>query len=69
MEKNNRIIIRKTRVNSPDAADDDGFVNGDPSSLFSIMWDITKDAWAFRGEKNAEQRLQRHITNFYRRES
>ena len=67
MAKNNRAIVRKIKTGSAEDTDNDGFIQGDPSYLFSIMWDITRDAWAFNGEADAERRLQRHITNFQRR--
>ena len=34
-----------------------------------MVWPITIDAWAFKGEQIAEQRLQRDVTNFIRRGS
>ena len=56
-------IIRKGESALPD---DDGFIEGDPSCLLNMVWELTKDAWAFRGE-DAERRLQRHIVNIQRR--
>jgi len=41
-----------TRKNISD--NDDGYVNA---------WDITRDAWAFSGGVNAEERLQRDVGN------
>jgi len=56
-------LIRKGETALPD---DDGFIEGDPSYLMGMVWELTKDAWAFRGE-DAERRLQRHIVNIQRR--
>jgi hypothetical protein len=36
---------------------------------FSMMWQLTLDAWAFKGESLAESRLQRHFVRVLRRES
>lgn len=69
MEKLNKTIIRKTGKVSSESREDDGYIEADPSYLFGIMWELTKDAWAFRGDGYAEQRLQRNIANFYRRKS
>ena len=38
-------------------------VEGDSGYLFGLVWEITKDAWAFHGEEDAERRLQRNVTN------
>jgi hypothetical protein len=38
-----------------------------PTERLSIMWQLTLDAWAFRGTPLAESRLSRHITRLYRR--
>ena len=46
---------------------DDGFVDAPKENLFEMVWEITKDTWAFMGEKDAEQRLQRNITNLFKR--
>ncbi|HOP65175.1 MAG TPA: hypothetical protein PK906_17485 [Spirochaetota bacterium] len=67
MERSNRMIIKKYRAGSSELNEDDGFIKADPSYLFNIMWDLTMDAWAFKGNGDAEQRLQRNITNFSRR--
>ena len=46
---------------------DDGFVEASPAERIAMVWEITKDAWAFTGETDAEQRLPRHITKLIRR--
>ncbi len=58
-------IIHKGQING---INDDGFIIGEPSYLISVIEELTKDAWAFRGE-DAERRLQRNITVVYRRKS
>lgn len=56
-------IIHKGQINENS---DDGFIAGEPSYLISVIEELTKDAWAFRGE-DVERRLQRNITAVYRR--
>ena len=66
MIKLDRSKITFKKIVSDDESDD-GFIIADPSYLVGIVTELTKDAWAFKGE-DAEQRLQRNITNIYRRE-
>ena len=42
-------------------------IEGDGGYLLGLVWEITKDAWAFHGGVDAEQRLQRHVTKIVRR--
>ena len=46
---------------------DSGYVEGTPAERFGMVWEITRDAWAFRGESGAEQRLQRDVAVLVRR--
>ena len=46
---------------------DDDYVEGTPGFRIGIMWEITRDAWAFMGNRDAEQRLQRDVANLVRR--
>jgi hypothetical protein len=55
--------IRVIRLNE----DDDGYVPAMPNELLEMMWEITCDAWAFRGGEGAERRLQRDVTHLDRR--
>ena len=48
---------------------DDGYVQAMPNELLEMMWEITRDAWAFRGGEGAERRLQRNVTHLDRRRS
>ena len=45
---------------------DEDFVEGTPAYRMGIMWDITIDVWAFAGNRDAERRLQRDVTNIIR---
>ncbi len=47
---------------------DDGYVEADRAELISMVWDITKDAWVFLRESNAERRLQRDVGKLIRGE-
>ena len=47
---------------------DDGYVQAMPNELLEMMWEITRDAWAFRGGEGAERRLQRNVTNLEKKE-
>ena len=63
MNDRKHIQVSKKKINDTD----DGFVNDSPDKLFQMVWDITLDTWAFLGETDAEQRLQRNVTNIIRR--
>ena len=49
-----------------DDASDDGYVAGTPEYRVGIMWDITRDAWAFMKNGDAERRLQRDVIHLIR---
>jgi hypothetical protein len=38
-----------------------------PAQRIAMMWQLTVDAWAFKGEPIAELRLPRHIVRVLRR--
>jgi hypothetical protein len=40
--------------------EDSGYVDAEPADRISMVWELTKQAWAFAGI-NAEQRLQRNV--------
>lgn len=39
-----------------------------PAERLGIMWQLTIDAWAFKGDPIAESRLQRHVVRLLRGE-
>jgi len=48
--------------------DDTGYVEGTPAERMAMVWEITKNVWAFRDPKfDAEQSLQRNVTKLIRR--
>mgnify|MGYP006289798713 CR=1 FL=1 len=60
-----RKTVRKVTI---DDDIDDGYVYAEKDELISMIWEITKDTWAFVSEQNVEQRLQRNVANLVRRE-
>lgn len=42
--------------------------NTTPTERLQMMWQLTLDAWAFKGEPVVELRLPRHIVRVLRRE-
>src|SRR5215831_12551153 len=40
-----------------------------PAQRLAMMWQLTLDAWAFKGEPVAELRLPRHLVRVLRRKS
>ena len=64
MKKMKRDIVSKGLMGE---MPDDDYVEGTPGFRIGIMWEITRDAWAFMGNRDAEQRLQRDVANLVRR--
>ena len=63
-----KVSERKIRKTSLQEETDD-LKNTTPEERWAMMWQLALDAWAFKGEKVAESRLQRNIVRVYRRES
>ena len=40
--------------------------NTTPAQRLGMMWQLALDAWAFKGEPIAEQRLPRHVVHIER---
>lgn len=45
---------------------DNGYVNAPPNECISLVWEITREVWSFKGDSSAERRLQRTVTNLFR---
>lgn len=60
----NRQIVNKVSL---EEERDNGYVHADMAQLLSMMWEITRDAWSFVKDQDAEQRLQRDVTALIRR--
>jgi hypothetical protein len=62
--------IRAVRVISLHGQDSDSDLQDTtPSERIGMMWQVTLDAWAFKGEPVAESGLPRHIVNIQRGKS
>ncbi len=59
------IQVRKTSLKE----ETDDLKNTTAAERWAMMWQLALDAWAFKGEKVAESRLQRNVVRVYRRES
>ncbi len=46
---------------------DDSYADVSPKERILIVWELTKEAWFLKDRKNAEQRLQRDVTNLIRK--
>ena len=59
--------VRVSKLEEQDNSDD--LRSTTPAQRLEMMWQLTMDAWAFKGEPIAELRLPRHIVRVLRRES
>ena len=57
----------KAALLKPSEADDSGYVEGTPAERIAMVDQLTRNAWAFMGKKDAEPRLQRHIAKLIRK--
>ena len=60
----NRNILKRLTIHEDI---DDGYIQAEKAELLSMVWEITKDAWAFVRGEDAERRLQRDVAVFIRR--
>jgi hypothetical protein len=67
MTETTKVDRSVTRMMHLKDSDDDGYVEGDPATRISLVWEITQDTWAFMKEGNAQRRLQRDVTHLIRR--
>lgn len=65
MNMNKRIV---KRINMDEDLDD-GYVRAERPELISMIWEITKDNWAFVRGQDVKRRLQRDVTTIVRRTS
>ena len=59
--------VKVLKLEEQDKSDD--LRSTTPAQRLEMMWQLTMDAWAFKGEPIAELRLPRHIIRVLRRES
>lgn len=62
----NRKLVKRINM---DEDIDDGYVRAERHELISMIWEITKDTWAFVREEDVKRRLQRNVTTIVRRTS
>jgi hypothetical protein len=60
-----RHIVRRSRLD--EQGQDDDLRDTTPAERIGMMWQLTLDAWAFKGESIAQSRLSRHIVHLLRR--
>jgi hypothetical protein len=60
-------LVRISKLQDQDRVND--LQSTTPAQRLAMMWQLTLDAWAFKGEALAELRLPRHIVRILRRES
>ena len=65
MEKNKTIntVDRGVGVLKQAGSPDNDFVVAPPEVLLGFMWELTAEIYSLRGDFDAEQRLQRNVTN------
>jgi hypothetical protein len=59
-------ILRIRKLHDQDSESD--LQGTTPAERIGMMWQLTLDAWAFKGEAIAEPRLSRHVVRIVRRE-
>ena len=62
----NRKLVKK--INMSEEVDD-GHVQAEKNELISMIWEITKDNWAFVRGHDVKRRLQRDVATIVRRTS
>ncbi|HEX6184612.1 MAG TPA: hypothetical protein VFZ44_12075 [Pyrinomonadaceae bacterium] len=59
-----KIPVRKLSLHDPGENDLKGKT---PAELMGMVWQLTLDAWSFKGKLDAESRLQRDVVVLKRR--
>jgi hypothetical protein len=65
MIQNDRQIERLAKLSAPDI--DDDYRGTTIEERWNIMWQLTANAWAMKGEDIAGQEFQRHVERLERR--
>lgn len=55
----NRGVVSLKQADQPDS----DLVDAPPEVLLGFMWELTAEVYSLRGDFDAEQRLQRNVTN------
>ena len=61
-----RVDRRVSVLKNAESAPDNDIVDGKGEVLLGFIWELTKEVYSLRGNFDAEQRLQRNITNLIR---
>lgn len=65
MTDRSRMRVRVRRLHEDQGAEDVADLT--PAERVGMMWQLTQDAWTFKGEpERAQSRLQRHVVRVYR---
>ena len=48
---------------------DDCYVDASPAERVAFVWELTAELWSLGNKYDAEQRLQRNVTNLIRKKS
>ena len=64
-----QVEAKSARVGRLGEPETDVLKSTTPAQRLAMMWQLTVDAWALKGEPIAELRLPRHIVRVLRRES
>lgn len=56
-------VDRSVGVLKQAGSPDSDFVDAPPEVLLGFMWELTAEIYSLRGDFDAEQRLQRNVTN------
>jgi hypothetical protein len=59
-----RVVVHRSLAE----AEDSGYMPGTPEQRILEVWELTKDAWTFFRQGDAEQRLQRDVAVLVRGE-
>ncbi|MBC8329158.1 MAG: hypothetical protein H8E31_10480 [Planctomycetes bacterium] len=60
-----QVQVRVNRLG--DQGKEDDLRDSSPAELLAMVWEITRDVWAFVPNQNAESRLLRHVVRVVRR--
>jgi len=57
----NRTVLKKIDKK------EDNYMNASFAKRVSFIWELTQEIWSLKDKKNAQRRLQRHITTLVKR--
>ncbi|MFC1478085.1 hypothetical protein ACFL57_01340 [Candidatus Margulisiibacteriota bacterium] len=60
-------LDKKHAILKKQSKKDDSFVDASPQERLGMIWDITAEIWSLKDSKSVKRRLQRNITNLYKK--